>query len=165
MGKDLFGPLSVSGSGLSAQRKRMEAIARNIANAETTRSEEGDLYRRRAVRIEGSGAPPAGGTRARPHRVSLVRTSPAHMFRSGSARPGSPGESGVQAEEVDAEGAPFLIVFDPEHPDADEEGFVRMPNINIVTEMVDMVTATRAYEANLAAMKAYQNMVNRSLEI
>ena len=97
--------------------------------------------------------------------VSLARTSPMHLG-GGTRRAAAPGAIPVvDAEEVVDPDADVRIVHDPSHPDADEEGFVRMPDINSVTEMVDMMAATRAYEANLAAMRAYQTMVGKSMEI
>ena len=144
----------------------METIAKNIANAETTRSEEGGPYRRRRVAIESAEGTEPSRSRAAEHRVSLHRTSPGHMSNSAPRRSGSAGEApSLDAKEVVDENAGFQLVFDPSHPDADEKGYVQMPDINTVTEMVDMVAATRAYEANLAAMKAYQSIVTKSLEI
>jgi len=166
MSKDLFGAMGISAAGLSAQRKRMETIAKNIANAETTRSEEGGPYKRRRVAIESSEGSAPSRPRAAEHRVSLSRTSPGHLGGSERRRSASAGEGpSLDAREVVDENAGVNLLFDPSHPDADEKGYVRMPDINTVTEMVDMVAATRAYEANLAAMKAYQSMVTKSLEI
>lgn len=165
MSNDLFGPLAISASGLSAQRKRMEAIAKNIANAETTRSEDGGVYRRRGVRITGSETSTVGQDRPASHRLPLARTSPTHFGARGLQRLEASSLPTVEAEEVVDESSGFTLVYDPNHPDADGEGYVRMPDVNAVTEMIDMMSATRAYEANLAAMRAYQSMVSRSLEI
>jgi len=164
MAKDMFVSMSVSASGMSAQRKRMETIAENIANADATRSAEGGPYRRketvfRSVDVERT------RNESRPeHQVSLHRTSPAHLP---GRVPSTTQESisKVEASEVQAQEDLFDLVYEPGHPDADEEGFVRMPNVNTVTQMVDMIAATRAYEANLSAMKAYQAIVEKSLEI
>ena len=166
MSNDLFGVMGISAAGLSAQRKRMETIAKNIANADTTRSEEGGPYRRRRVAIEAVEGKEPSRPRAAEHRVSLSRTAPGHLSGTATKRSASGGSPpSLNAEEVVDENAGVELVFDPSHPDADEKGYVRMPDINTVTEMVDMVAATRAYEANLAAMKAYQSMVTKSLEI
>ncbi|MBN1826870.1 MAG: flagellar basal body rod protein FlgC [Candidatus Eisenbacteria bacterium] len=166
MSNDLFGALGISASGLSAQRKRMETIAKNIANAETTRSEEGGPYRRRQIVISSDEGSAPSRSRAAEHRVSLTRTSPGHLGGSAATRPGAAAEGpSLDAREVVDESAGFELVFDPAHPDADEKGYVRVPDISTITEMVDMVAATRAYEANLTAMKAYQSIVSKSLEI
>jgi len=165
MGDDLFAPMAISASGLSAQRKRMEAIAKNIANAETTRSGDGEMYRRRTVVFSSESAEAGKPGRVESHRVSLATTSPTHMKGGAVGRPpGSPLPT-VEAQEIVDENAGFRLVHDPHHPDADDEGYVRLPDINSIGEMVDMMAATRAYEANLAAMKAYQSMVTKSLEI
>ncbi len=164
MAKDMFVSMSVSASGMSAQRKRMETIAENIANADATRSADGGPYQRkettfRSVEVERS------RNESRPeHQVALHRTSPAHL-QPKNVRPSSESISKVEAVEVQAQEDLFDLVYEPGHPDADEDGFVRTPNINTVTQMVDMIAATRAYEANLSAMKAYQAMVEKSLEI
>jgi flagellar basal-body rod protein FlgC len=164
MGQDLFGPMSISAAGMSAQQKRMTAIAKNIANAEVTKAEDGEPYKRRTVEFSLAGPsaePPLAAVPA-----PLVRTSPEHMapqaLAPGAAGAGTPT---VQATEVADPNAGYQLVFDPKHPDAGPDGYVRMPDVNAVTEMVDMVAATRAYEANLAAMKAYQHIVSKSLEI
>ena len=166
MSGDLFGPMGISAAGLTAQRKRMETIAKNLANAGTTRGDDGEIYARRRIELTAGEDTPARGAARPAHRVSMVRTSARHLSASaprGSVDPGSAGT--VEAREIEDTFASVVRVFDPHHPDADEGGYVEMPDINTVTEMVDMVAATRAYEANLAAMKAYQSMFNKSLEI
>jgi flagellar basal-body rod protein FlgC len=165
MADDLFASMAVSASGLSAQRKRMDAIAKNIANAETTRTEEGGPYLRRKVVLSSTEEPAAGLAPAAPHRVSLERTSSRHLGGRSGLESVEGSVSRVEAEEVVDPDAGYRIVYDPEHPDADEAGYVRLPDVNSVTEMVDMMAATRAYEANLAAMRAYQSMVSKSLDI
>ena len=165
MSEDLFGPMAVSASGMSAQRKRMEAIAKNIANAETTRDENGDLYRRRFVELTSTQESREALRKPLTHRLSLERTSARHISGGASKLGDGDDLAIVDAEEVVDETSDFSLVFEPAHPDADESGYVKVPDINTITEMVDMVAATRAYEANLAAMKAYQSMFNKSLEI
>jgi flagellar basal-body rod protein FlgC len=164
MGQDLFGPMSISAAGMSAQQKRMVAISKNIANAEVTKAEDGEAYKRRAVEFSVAGPTAEPPLALMP--APLVRTSPEHL----APMPPAPVAAGagtptVQAKEVVDPNAGFQLVYDPQHPDAGPDGYVRMPDINMVTEMVDMVAATRAYEANLAAMKAYQHIVSKSLEI
>ena len=165
MAEDLFGPMAISASGMSAQRKRMETIAKNIANAETTRSAEGGVYRRRRVVLSSSEETGGGSRTPGASRLPLARTSAMHIGGSGGPHPREAPPPLVEAEEIMDPDAGYRIIHDPEHPDADEEGYVRMPDVNAVTEMVDMMAATRAYEANLAAMRAYQSIVTKSLEI
>ncbi len=166
MGDDLFGSMSISASGMSAQRKRMDAIARNIANAETTPAGKGEVYKRHFVEVTSAEAGKARKSRAASHTIRLEKTSSRHL--PGTARrlaSGADNAPVVRAQEkVDAD-AGFTYVYEPAHPQADENGYIKVPDINTVTEMVDMVAATRAYEANLAAMKAYKSMFNKSLEI
>lgn len=163
----LFNFMKTVGSGLSAQRKRMEAIASNIANAETTRTQEGGPYRRKSVVVKEI----TTGTRLplRSFRTSLrlATTSPAHMGKTGA---GVAGSTTVEQPDIDVKmfedtPARVKIVYDPHHPDADESGYVAYPDINPVEEMVDMMTASRAYEANIAAMTTLKSMVKKALEM
>ena len=132
----LFGGLSISGSGMTAERVRMDVIAENLANAESTRGPDGQPYRRKNV-VLGE----AGG-----QSFEDVLT-------------------GVRVKAVVEDPSPGRKVYDPGHPDADTQGFVTMPNIDTVTEMVDLITASRGYEANVQAMNAAKQMFQRSLEL
>lgn len=134
-----LGGIDVSASGLRAQRLRMEVAAANIANAETTRvGETGEPWRRRLVVLE---AAPAGAA-------------------SAAAAPATVEVAGVVEDPT-----PFPIVQRPGHPDADAQGNVRMPNVNLAMEMVDLATAARAYEANLNAVKTWKEMGEQALSI
>ena len=135
MGK--ISAFDVSAAGLLAQRVRMDAIANNIANAETTRTPEGGPYRRQQA----------------------VFSLPVEQMGFGEAEIAGPAAS------IEMEDSPPKMVHDPGHPDADASGFVAMPNVNIVEEMVDMISATRAYEANLAAINSAKTMAAAALEI
>lgn len=163
MAKDLFTSMSVSAAGMSAQRRRMEAISQNIANAETTRAEDGEVYKRKRV-VFSTSSTEVQKPVAKPHSVSLTQTAPGHLA-GGKAVMRTEATHLVEAAEVEDAQSESIRVYDPQHPDADEEGYVSMPDINMVTEMVDMIAATRAYEANLSAMKAYQSIAEKSLEI
>lgn len=165
MGQDLFGPMSISGAGMSAQQRRMGAISRNIANAETTRTEEGGPYKRHTVVFSGGEGAPLPTAELPAPALPLARTSPMHAEATAALPPPPEVAGTVSAQEVVDEKAGFQLIYDPQHPDAGPDGYVRMPDVDTMAEMVDMVAATRAYEANLAAMKAYQNIVNKSLEI
>jgi flagellar basal-body rod protein FlgC len=159
----LFAGFNLSGSGLSAQRKKMNAIASNIANAETTRTPEGGAYRRKVVSFSATAGQPFAATLDA--AIGLTATDEGHL--SGAALPGgelAPADPGVNATEAE-DPSPFITVHDPGHPDADADGYVKMPNVNIVTEMVDMMSASRAFEANVVAISAAKNMAKDSLEI
>lgn len=159
----LFGGLSISSAALSAQRKRMNAIAENIANAETTRTEQGTPYRRKIVKLT-STLQQTFSTLMQKAGVELVTTQRNHMT-GGPVVFGEPGRSTtVEALEVE-DTTPFKQVYDPSHPDANERGYVQMPNVNVVAEMVEMVSASRAYEANATVVAAAKNMAKDALEI
>ncbi|MDE1161696.1 MAG: flagellar basal body rod protein FlgC [Acidobacteriaceae bacterium] len=155
---NLFGVMDVSGSALKAERVRAEVVAANMANAETTRTADGTPYKRQQVVFESSGATTAFG--------DVLRGQPGVHFASmgtpsaAGAIPGGVAVSGV----VDDTSAP-LMRYEPGHPDADANGYVAYPNINPLTEMVDLMGATRAYGANASALQAEKNMMNASLDI
>ena len=144
----MFGGLEISGSALTAQRLRMNVTAENIANAETTKGADGNPYRRKEVTLQSVGQAGTFGSQ-------LSRA----MGTSGVA----PG--GVQATEITEDQTNGKLVYDPGHPDANEEGYVRMPNVDTVTEMTDLIDAQRAYEANVTAMTAAKQMFAKTLEI
>ena len=142
---DLLTSLKISASGLAANRKRMGAISSNIANAQTTRTAEGGPYRKKEVVF---GAEPA-------------RESFGEILE---------GELDAQAKEVHAtevistNKAPILK-YEPHHPDANEQGYVAYPNINVMEEMANMISASRSYEANINAMNTTKSMAMKALEI
>jgi flagellar basal-body rod protein FlgC len=144
----MFGGMEISASALTAQRLRMNVTAENIANAETTKGADGNPYRRKEVTLESVGSAGSFGSQ-------LSRA----MGTSGVA----PG--GVQATEITEDATNGKLVYDPGHPDADGQGYVRMPNVDTVTEMVDLIDAQRAYEANVTAMSAAKQMFAKTLEI
>ncbi len=127
----LFRSVNVSATGLSTQRTRMDVIADNIANAETTRTAEGGPYRRLRVLVSAADGP----------------------------------DGGVQLMGVAPDETPFKRVYDPSHPDANTEGYVDLPNVDIATEMVDMMTASRAYEANARALAMSRDMLRDAIDI
>ncbi|MFY9746207.1 MAG: flagellar basal body rod protein FlgC [Acidobacteriaceae bacterium] len=144
---NLFGAMEVSGSALQAERIRAEVVAANMANAETTRTADGGPYRRQHV-VFSSDAPP----------------SFASQFLGEGSLTG-PQIGGVRvAAVVPDQGAP-LRRYDPGHPDADKEGYVSYPDINPLTEMVDLMGATRAYGLNSSAVQAEKGMLSASLDI
>jgi flagellar basal-body rod protein FlgC len=143
----LFGGLEISASGLTAERLRMDVTAENLANAQTTRGANGQPYRRKEVVLQE--APGSFG-------ASLSKAM-------GGAESGSTG--GVQVAGVVQDSSPLKRVYDPGHPDADAQGYVSMPNVDTVTEMVDLISASRAYEANVTAMNAAKQMFSHTLEL
>lgn len=139
---DLFRGIDISASGLTAERLRLDLIAENIANANTTRTEEGGPYRRKLAVF-------------RPRIAEGVPGAD-----SGAGRP-----AGVRVEGILRDAVPPRLRYDPGHPDADGRGYVAMPNVDVVREMVDMIMATRAYEANVTAMNAARGMFQHALDI
>jgi len=147
----LFSSINISGTGLSAQRLQMDVISNNIANANTTRTENDTAFRRSIVIF-------------RPRQDERVYKSPLlpEKLKDG---PGS----GVKVVEIKEDTSKLRLVYDPDHPDAiksgPKKGYVEYPNVNIVTEMVNMISATRAYEANIAAIQNNKSMFAKALEI
>ena len=158
----IFSSLNISASGLSAQRQRMDQIAQNIANAETTRTKEGGPYRRKfLVTAE---APVSVFPKYIENEIQLQRTSGEH-FKDEPVRGDKPVPSGTEVVEMAIDQTPPRLVYDPSHPDADAKGYVAMPNVNVLTEMVDLIASTRAYEANVTALNASKDMTKKALEI
>jgi flagellar basal-body rod protein FlgC len=142
----LFDSLNVSGSGLSAERLRMDVTAENLANAQTTRGPDGQPYRRKEVVLQQAG----GG-------FETALTS--------AMGNGAPAAQGVEVAAIVEDELPNRMIYDPGHPDANGEGYVEMPNVDPVTEMVDLIAASRAYEANVTAMQTAKQMFTNTLDI
>lgn len=143
----LFRAIETSASGLTAERLRLDTIANNLANANTTRGPNGGPYRRQVP-------------------VFAPRTA-GNPFSSILAAAGVHGQvgRGVRVVAVVEDSSPPKMTYDPGHPDADANGYVARPNVDVVTEMVDMIAATRAYEANVTAINAAKTMALRALDI
>ncbi|WP_060787828.1 flagellar basal body rod protein FlgC [Geobacillus zalihae] len=146
----LFQSLNISASALTAQRLRMDVIASNIANVDTTRARlvngEWEPYRRKMVIIE-----PQSGSFSGYLQVALGRADAV--------------DGGVRVREIVDDPAPFKLVYDPNHPDAGADGYVRLPNVDPLKEMVDLIGATRSYEANVTVLNASKGMLMKALEI
>ncbi|MDG1512209.1 MAG: flagellar basal body rod protein FlgC [Mariniblastus sp.] len=138
MFSNLFSAADISASGMSAERLRMETVANNIANANTTRSVDGLPYRRKQLIFSEILDPRLGNTT---------------------------GLQGVRVAGMEADQSPFEMVHKPGHQDADENGMVKMPNVQIPNEMVDLITASRSYEANLKALSSFKDMVEQTLTL
>jgi len=132
-----FNIMNISSTGLSAQRFRIEIISTNIANSETTRTENGGPYRRKVPVFQ-------------------------EVLRNIQGRKEN---GGVMVKSIYEDPSEFRTIYDPTHPDADENGYVKLPNVNIVREMVDMINAQRAYEANATAINTTKAMINAALQI
>lgn len=142
----LMNGMNVSASGMTAQRLRMDIISQNIANVKTTRDENGEVYRRKTVVFAEKGTEPF-----------------AQILNS---KTGARAGNGVKVTEiVEDNETPMNLVYDPSHPDADENGYVAYPNVNPVTEMTNLIDASRSYEANVTAFNATKSMALKGLEV
>jgi len=138
--------LNISGSGLSAQRFRMDVISENIANIDSTRTESGGPYRRKMVVLT-----PMGNNN---FKNMLVKNLTEYEV-----------SGGVEVSEIVEDQSDFKLLYNPEHPDADENGYVSMPNVDSLKETVDMMEAYRAYQANITALNTTKQMAIKALEI
>ena len=134
-----FSAIDISASGMAAERLRMEVAANNIANANASASPDGQPYQRRVVAFASA--------------MDQAANLTAH------------GLSGVEIIGVRQDESPFPLIYDPSHPDADQDGMVKMPNVQMPNEMIDMMTASRSYEANLRAISIFKEMVEQSLQL
>ena len=139
----LFSAISVSASGMEAQRTRAELLTQNLANAETTRTPEGGPYRRKDAVFA---AAPVGGQFADAFQSSL-------------------GETGVSVSDIITDDRDPERRYIPGHPDADKDGYVAFPRVNPAEDMVDLVDASRSYQANVSAISAVKEMINRSIDL
>jgi flagellar basal-body rod protein FlgC len=164
---DSMSGMNTSASALSAYRRWMDAVAENLANAQTTRTAEGGPYRRQQVTFEAvAGRSPAASQAPQSGGLEPTRTHPTHLRASAPPTPTGPSQApGVIGRVAPDQQTPFQQVYDPSHPDADAEGWVSYPNVNPVTEMVNLILASRAYEANVAALAAEQRMQEQALSI
>lgn len=137
--------LKTSATGLSAQRLRMNLISSNLANVNTPQAKEGNAYRRKDAVFEARNQKPEFG-KALADRLH-------------------PGLTGVGVVAIRDDNRPPILKYDPHHPDANAEGFISLPNINVVEEMVNMISATRSYEANVTAVKSTKDMASAALDI
>ena len=140
---DFFSAMEVISSGLTSQRVRLNTTSSNLANANTTRTEEGGPYRRRDPIYRS------------------MNMNPDNAFSDKLEQ----AVRGVEVTEIIKDEAPARKVFDPQHPDAGEDGYVEFPNVNMVEEMVNMVMASRAYEAGVTAMRSVKSMANKAIGI
>jgi len=142
---DFFSAMDISSSALSAERTRMNLISSNLANANSSRTSEGGAYRRKDAVF--SAQPLSAG------------------FQSVLSKFSQPVLNQVRVVEIVEDSTPSRLQYDPSHPDANGEGYVALPNVNVMEEMVDMISATRAYEANVTAVQAAKSMAMKTLEL
>jgi flagellar basal-body rod protein FlgC len=139
MNLNAFKIMDIAASGMTAERFRSEVISNNLANANTTRTENGGPYRRKVVTFK-----------------EVLNKQYSSQDKE---------ISGVRVDKLEEDKSPFKMVYDPSHPDADENGYVKYPNVNPLREMVDLITAQRAYEANVASVNSAKTMFNSALSI
>lgn len=146
----IFQSLRIAASGMSAERLRMDVTSANLANANSTRGANGQPYRRQEVVLQA-----AGGANS----FSNV------LQAAGAGGSSSPVLNGVQVAGIVDDPTPGRRVYDPGHPDADAQGYVTMPNVNTVTEMTDLITETRSYQANTQALQIAKSLYTKTLEV
>ncbi len=139
---DFFSSMHVSATGLAAGRLQMNVVSENLANTNTTRTPEGEPYRRKFVVLSSQAVDE--------HKEMAVGGDPVQ---------------GVQVVEVARDQSPFPTIHNPEHPDADEDGNVRLPNVSVITEMANMLMAKRVYDSNATALSTARSMAMKALEI
>lgn len=161
MAENLFSTFSISGAGMGLQRQRLNAVANNIANANTTKDANGQTYQREVIVVRAEKH--TAFDRQLTDEITLRGTGNGHIGNAmGVGAQGK--EVALKATSARDNSAPRMV-FDPSHPDANEEGYVAMPNVNVVTEMVEMISAQRAFEANTSVVAAAKNVARDSLDI
>ena len=140
----VFGAMNISATGMTAQQTRVDIISQNIANVNTTRDADGNVYKRKTVLFEEKSYPTFSET------LSMAN---GHIGK------------GVKVSQIVEDDSEGNKVYDPSHPDADEDGYVTYPNVNTVTEMTNMIDATRAYEANVTVLNSTKGMALKALDI
>ena len=140
----MFDAMNISATGMTAQQLRVDIISQNLANANSTRGQDGDCYRRKTVVMAEKGQTAFG---------SVLQTCMGQRF------------TGVKVTDIATDMSDLKMVYDPDHPDADENGYVSYPNVDTVQEMTDMIDASRSYEANVTAFQATKSMATKGLEL
>ncbi len=176
MGMDFFSALAISGSGLSAERARVNAAASNLANAESTRGPNGQPYRRIDPVFQSSSFSELLGVEMRVGNapmtpvldttlVALFPFGMPAMPMPGVNLPGAAGPMGVRVVDMEEDETPGKRVYNPGHPDADADGYVTMPNVNPIHEVANLVSAQGAYDANASAIETLKTMANKAIDI
>jgi flagellar basal-body rod protein FlgC len=155
-----FDSLDIAASGLTAERMRMDVTAENLANAQTTRGANGQPYRRQEVVLQQSGGG-FGATLA----GAMGGSMPTMASSGGALSGGGASAGGVQVAGIVSDPTPNKLVYDPSNPDANGQGYVQMPNVNPVTEMVDLISESRSYQADVTAMQTAKSMYSKTLDL
>jgi flagellar basal-body rod protein FlgC len=161
----LFDAIEIAGSGLSAERVRMDVTSENLANAQTTKAANGQPYQRQEVLLQQTGTPSSN------FEATLTEAVGTESARAGlaSAQPGAPlthpPAGGVQVAGIVADKTPDQVVYDPGNPEANAQGYVKLPNVNTVTEMVDLISESRSYQSDVTAMQTAKSMFTATLGI
>jgi len=143
--------MNISGSGLTAQRLRMDVISENLANIDTTRTQDGGPYRRKMVVFSSTAQTSTLFNKMLYNNINEINNT--NQSR------------GVEVSEILEDEEPFKLAYNPTHPDANEDGYVEMPNVDSLKETVDMMEAVRAYQSNITALNAIKQMASKALEI
>ena len=161
----ILSAIQLSSQGLSVQRSKMNTVAKNIANAETTEAQDGQPYRRQRVVVSEAKDHSNFHTYMQRANSRLANTNSRHIAGKTATVVERSNVPSVDSKVVAEDRSSFKVVYDPSHPNADESGYVKMPNVEIVTEMVDMMAASRAYEANTVAISSAKEMAKQALDI
>ncbi len=145
--------MNIVGSGLTAQQLRLDVISENITNINTTRTEQGGAYRRKMVVFEAEGG------------KNSFRQAMAQAASGLASNRGNEMSGGVRVTEIVEDPSDLPIIYDPTHPDADEEGYLEMPNVTLVKEITDAMAASQAYTANITAYNALKSVLSKGLEV
>ncbi len=151
----LFDAIEIAGSGLSAERVRMDVTSENLANAQTTKAANGQPYQRQEVELQQTGSPSS----------NFEATLSEALGSGADAGLTHPPAGGVQVAGIVADKTPDQQVYDPGNPEADAQGYVKMPNVNTVTEMVDLISESRSYQSDVTAMQTAKSMFTATLGI
>ncbi len=156
----LFDAIEIAGSGLSAERVRMDVTSENLANAQTTKAANGQPYQRQEVELQQTGSPSTNFEATLSE--ALGSGAGAGASEAGLTHPPA---GGVQVAGIVADKTPDQQVYDPGNPEADAQGYVKMPNVNTVTEMVDLISESRSYQSDVTAMQTAKSMFTATLGI
>ncbi len=163
IGNSFFG-FDISARGLSIQRKKMNLIAENLANGNSVRTEDGQPIKRKVLNVVQKNSNFSEQMRDISNTIKMNTTNPNHIRRPIENSASNQNNSDMKIS-IEEDKTPGDVVYMPEHPNADENGYVEMSNINTINEMIDMIAATRSYEANLTALNSSKQMIKDSLEI
>ncbi|MGH2854408.1 MAG: flagellar basal body rod protein FlgC [Solirubrobacteraceae bacterium] len=166
----LFDAIEIAGSGLSAERVRMDVTSENLANAQTTKAANGQPYQRQEVLLQQTGTPSSNFEATLSEAVGTESARAGLAGMGGLSTPSGaplthPPAGGVQVAGIVADKTPDQVVYDPGNPEANAQGYVKLPNVNTVTEMVDLISESRSYQSDVTAMQTAKSMFTATLGI